>query len=223
MNGRSHRRSSTTPWSAASSCATRKTSATAELFYTAYFRSDAPKDQHRPVIFSYNGGPGSASFWLHMGIMGPKRVVTPIVGQQAPPPYELEENDYTVLDIADIVMIDPVGTGLSRSGGRGRGQRLLGIGRGRRFSHPVHTTFPQPVRALELTALPARGELRHDPFGSARGAPAARQYRPERHHPGVVGARFQHHQLQRRLDRAVRHQRAVLRHHLGLSRRPSRR
>ena len=59
--------------------------ATGELFYTGYFRTNGGDPSTRPIIFAYNGGPGSASFWLHMGIMGPRRVVTPNIGQQAPP------------------------------------------------------------------------------------------------------------------------------------------
>ena len=81
-----------------------------ELFYTAYFRTNAPNPGSRPIVFAYNGGPGSASFWLHMGIMGPRRVVTPSVGPQGAPPYPLEDNQYTLLDRADIVMVDPIGT-----------------------------------------------------------------------------------------------------------------
>jgi carboxypeptidase C (cathepsin A) len=102
-------------------------SATAELFYTGYFRTDIPDSSRRPLIFAYNGGPGSASFWLHMGIMGPRRVVTPNVGQQAPPPYPLEDNEYTLLDVADIVMVDPVGTGFSRPAGEAKGEDFWGL------------------------------------------------------------------------------------------------
>lgn len=101
--------------------------ATAELFYTAYFRTNVPDRARRPVVFAYNGGPGSASFWLHMGIMGPRRVVTPVVGQQAPPPYPLEDNQYTLLDMVDIVMIDPVGTGFSRPVGATEGSTFWGL------------------------------------------------------------------------------------------------
>jgi len=104
-----------------------KEDATAELFYTAYFRTNGQSASERPVIFAYNGGPGSASFWLHMGIMGPRRVVTPNVGQQAPPPYPIEDNQYTLLDIADIVMIDPVGTGFSRPAGKTEGKQFWGL------------------------------------------------------------------------------------------------
>ena len=101
--------------------------ASAELFYTGYFRTNIQDRSTRPIIFSYNGGPGSASFWLHMGIMGPRRVVTPNVGQQAPPPYPLVDNEYTLLDKADIVMIDPVGTGFSRPAGEAEGKDFWGL------------------------------------------------------------------------------------------------
>lgn len=97
-----------------------------ELFYTGYFRTNAPSGP-RPIIFSYNGGPGSASFWLHMGIMGPRRVVTPDVGPQGAPPYPLEDNQYTLLDKADIVMIDPIGTGFSHPLGDTPGSEFWGI------------------------------------------------------------------------------------------------
>ena len=100
---------------------------TAELYYTAYFRTNGGARGERPVIFTYNGGPGSASFWLHMGIMGPRRVRTPEVGQQAPPPYEIVDNAYTLLDVADIVMIDPVGTGFSHTLGQTEGSTFWGL------------------------------------------------------------------------------------------------
>ncbi|HUP22016.1 MAG TPA: peptidase S10 [Thermoanaerobaculia bacterium] len=106
-----------------------KEKATGELFYTAYFRTGraAGDANARPLIFSYNGGPGSASYWLHMGIMGPRRVRTPEVGQQAPPPYEIVDNRHTLLDVADIVMVDPIGTGFSRSVGETEGKVFWGL------------------------------------------------------------------------------------------------
>ncbi|MFV1988093.1 MAG: S10 family peptidase [Gemmatimonadota bacterium] len=100
---------------------------TGELFYTSYMRTNAGAPGQRPLIFSYNGGPGSASFWLHMGVMGPRRVVTPNVGQQAPPPYPLVDNEHTLLDVADIVMIDPIGTGFSRPAGEAEGKDFWGL------------------------------------------------------------------------------------------------
>ncbi len=101
--------------------------ATAELFYTAYFRTGVEGSSPRPIMFSYNGGPGSASFWLHMGIMGPRRVVTPVLGHQPPPPHTLVDNQYTLLDKTDIVMIDPVGTGFSSPIGDTPGSDFWGI------------------------------------------------------------------------------------------------
>jgi carboxypeptidase C (cathepsin A) len=101
--------------------------ATAELFYTSYFRTNGRPAAERPLVFAYNGGPGSASFWLHMGIMGPRRVVTPEVGPQGAPPYTLEDNDYTLLDRADIVMVDPVGTGFSHTLNDTPGSEFWGI------------------------------------------------------------------------------------------------
>ena len=98
-----------------------------KLFYTAYFRTNGAPAQERPLIFAYNGGPGSASFWLHMGIMGPRRVVTPEVGPQGAPPYPLEDNAYTLLDMADIVMVDPIGTGFSHPIGDTDGSYYWGI------------------------------------------------------------------------------------------------
>ena len=100
---------------------------TGELFYTAYFRTNGAPSANRPLIFAYNGGPGSASFWLHMGIMGPRRVVTPDVGPQGAPPYPLVDNDYTLLDMADIVMVDPIGTGFSRPLGDTEGSHFWGL------------------------------------------------------------------------------------------------
>ncbi|HVS16926.1 MAG TPA: hypothetical protein VMV46_23700 [Thermoanaerobaculia bacterium] len=102
--------------------------ATAELFYTAYFgKTGRGGAAARPIVFAYNGGPGSASFWLHMGIMGPRRVVTPVVGQQAPPPYQVVDNQHILLDLADIVMVDPVGTGFSRPAGEAEGKDFWGV------------------------------------------------------------------------------------------------
>jgi carboxypeptidase C (cathepsin A) len=100
---------------------------TGELYYTAYFRTNGEDAAARPIVFAYNGGPGSASFWLHMGIMGPRRIQTPTVGPQGAPPYPLVENQHALLDIADIVMVDPIGTGFSRPLGDTPGSEFWGI------------------------------------------------------------------------------------------------
>ncbi len=70
---------------------------------------------NRPITFIFNGGPGAASIWLHMGVGGPKRVVVPEDGSPPAPPYKLADNPYSWLDVTDMVFIDPVGTGYSRA------------------------------------------------------------------------------------------------------------
>lgn len=84
----------------------------AQVFYH-YYRAKGGKD--RPLIFSFNGGPGSPSLWLHMGTMGPKRVKMEADGNMPQPPYQLVENPHNWLAFADLVFIDPVGTGYSRA------------------------------------------------------------------------------------------------------------
>ncbi len=90
---------------------------TAEIFYIAYTKDSvggAPAVA-RPLTFSFNGGPGSSSVWMHMGLLGPKRVKLAAGGFAVPPPYELVENEYCLLDETDLVFIDPVSTGYSRA------------------------------------------------------------------------------------------------------------
>ena len=86
----------------------------ASMFFVAYTQDDADKAA-RPITFAFNGGPGSASIWLHMGALGPKRVVLGPNGQQPPPPYRLVDNDDCILEFTDVVFIDPVTTGYSRN------------------------------------------------------------------------------------------------------------
>jgi carboxypeptidase C (cathepsin A) len=86
----------------------------AEVFVTAYTLDDADPTQ-RPVTFAFNGGPGSSSVWLHLGLLGPRRVVSGDVGDLAPPPYGLVDNPESLLAHSDLVFIDPVGTGYSRA------------------------------------------------------------------------------------------------------------
>ena len=88
----------------------------AQIFYTAYTLDTEAAAEERPLIFVFNGGPGSASIWLHMGALGPKRVDMGEEGSM-PPPYKLIDNAYTWLDLGDLVFIDPVGTGYSRAAG----------------------------------------------------------------------------------------------------------
>lgn len=88
---------------------------TASIFYIAYTKNDVPDLSRRPLTFAFNGGPGSSSVWLHMGTLGPKRVVLDADGKPTPPPYKFADNEYSLLDLTDLVFIDPVSTGYSRA------------------------------------------------------------------------------------------------------------
>ncbi len=89
----------------------------ANVFYIAYAleREAEEDDSLRPITFCFNGGPGSSSVWLHLGAFGPKRVDMGDAGALTPPPWKLVDNDATLLDVTDLVFIDPVTTGYSRA------------------------------------------------------------------------------------------------------------
>lgn len=86
----------------------------AQFFFIAYTKDDVADPAARPLTFSFNGGPGSASVWLHMGALGPRRVVLTDEGGLPKPPFQLTDSEFTLLDQTDLVFIDPVGTGYSR-------------------------------------------------------------------------------------------------------------
>jgi carboxypeptidase C (cathepsin A) len=99
---------------------------TARMFYVAYFKKDA-KAEERPVTFFFNGGPGSASVWLHMGSLGPKHVVTTGDQHQPAAPYKLVDNAYSLLDTSDLVFIDMPGTGFGRLTGKDAEKAFWGV------------------------------------------------------------------------------------------------
>jgi carboxypeptidase C (cathepsin A) len=98
----------------------------AEMFFVAY-TLDGQDAGKRPLTFSFNGGPGSASVWLHMGALGPKRVVLQQNGFMPAAPYRLEDNPDTLLDRSDIVMVDAMATGYSRAATAELTKKFLGI------------------------------------------------------------------------------------------------
>src|SRR5438046_1232698 len=100
---------------------------TALLYFTAYTRSDVKDLSQRPLAFAYNGGPGSASVWLHMGSFSPRRVITVNAGATPPAPYKLSENPYCLLDKSDLVFVDPVGTGFSHAVGKAQDKDFWGV------------------------------------------------------------------------------------------------
>jgi carboxypeptidase C (cathepsin A)/GH25 family lysozyme M1 (1,4-beta-N-acetylmuramidase)/subtilisin family serine protease len=99
----------------------------AEMFYVAYTRDDVRDVAKRPLTFAFNGGPGSASLWLHVGAMGPRKVVLQPEGFLPPAPYRIQNNPYTLLDVSDIVFIDAIGTGFSRASSVDTFQKFWGV------------------------------------------------------------------------------------------------
>ena len=99
----------------------------ASIFSVAYTRSDVKDLSQRPIAFVYNGGPGASSAWLHVGAFGPRRVVTQNAAPTGPGPYHLTDNGNCLLDKADLVFIDPVGTGFSRVVAKGDTKDFWGV------------------------------------------------------------------------------------------------
>jgi carboxypeptidase C (cathepsin A) len=98
----------------------------AEMFYVAY-TLDGQEAAARPLTFAFNGGPGSASIWLHMGALGPRRVLLQPDGFMPPAPYRMQDNPYTLLDKSDLVLIDAIGTGYSRAADQEMLKKFWGV------------------------------------------------------------------------------------------------
>ncbi len=98
----------------------------ASMFYVAYFKKGAPAAD-RPIMFLYNGGPGSSTVWLHMGAFGPRRVLTKDDSHTPAAPYRVVDNAYSLLDAADLVFIDAPGTGFSRIAGKDKEKAFYGL------------------------------------------------------------------------------------------------
>ena len=99
----------------------------ASMGYIAYTKRGVKDLTRRPILFAFNGGPGSSSLWLHMGYLGPKRVATPDAQAAGPAPFNVVDNIYSPLDKSDIVLIDPVGTGLSKAVGDKKDEDFWGV------------------------------------------------------------------------------------------------
>ena len=100
--------------------------AEASMFYVAYFKKGVPAPD-RPIMFLYNGGPGSSTVWLHMGAFGPRRIVTADDSHTEAAPYRLVDNAYSLLDASDLVFIDAPGTGFSRIAGKDKEKGFYGV------------------------------------------------------------------------------------------------
>ncbi|MDE3168906.1 MAG: peptidase S10 [Acidobacteriota bacterium] len=97
------------------------------MYSTAYTENGVKDLSRRPIAFLYNGGPGSSSVWLHMGAYGPRRVATGDASPTPPAPYQLVDNEYSLLNQADLVFIDPVGTGFSHAAGKAKDSDFWGV------------------------------------------------------------------------------------------------
>jgi len=98
----------------------------AEMFFVAY-TLDGQDASKRPLTFAFNGGPGSATIWLHMGALGPRRVVLQPDGFLPPSPYRITDNQYTLLDKSDVVVVDAISTGFSRAANAELSKQFLGV------------------------------------------------------------------------------------------------
>ncbi len=145
----------------------------AAVFTTSYFLDDAdPKA--RPVCFVFNGGPGSASIWLHLGALGPKRVVIREDGTMPPPPYTVTDNPESWFEHFDLVFIDPPHTGYSLTASEEARKKMLSVDGDVDALVEVIRVLARAAPALELAALPRRRKLRDDARRRAR-RPAARR------------------------------------------------
>jgi carboxypeptidase C (cathepsin A) len=98
----------------------------AEMFFVAY-TADGAEAGRRPLTFAFNGGPGSASLWLHMGALGPRKVSMEPEGWIPPAPYKLMDNAYSPLDVTDLVLVDAIGTGFSRPADTAAGKKFWNL------------------------------------------------------------------------------------------------
>ena len=151
-----------------------------EIFFTAYTVEDGGDAARRPLTFVFNGGPGSSSEWMHMGFLGPRRIVFDDDGQPTQFPAAIGDNEYSVLDMTDLVFIDPVGTGYSRPAEGAELKNFIG--------------YENDNWTLVIAKICRRRVLRHDPRDRNVQVPV-REIRAgtERYHAHFFGQRLYHH------------------------------
>jgi carboxypeptidase C (cathepsin A) len=159
----------------------------AKVFYVAYTRTDVGNDPtKRPITFSFNGGPGSASVWLHLGALGPRRTELTDRGEAPLAPYHLVDNEATWLDATDLVFIDPVSTGYSRSAPGEDPKQFHGFNPRPRQRGRFHPALHLAEYALGVAKVHHRRELRHYARrGIERLFAGALRLLRQRDHPGV--------------------------------------
>ena len=134
----------------------------ANLYFTAYTLDNHKEGQRRPITFTFNGGPGSASVWLHMGGLAPKRVEMLDDGGMPRPPYNIIDNDFSWIEATDLVFIDPVDTGYSRATSDEFAKKVEGRQGRPRIGRRIHPPLPVPIPALDVArcSSPARATAR---------------------------------------------------------------
>ena len=182
----------------------------ASVFYAAYTLDGVTDPRTRPVTFLYNGGPGSASMWLHMGSVGPVRVVTSSPEPTGSGPYQVVPNEYSLLDKSDLVFIDAVGTGYSRPVGKGTIRDFAGTDQDVRLSE-IHLSLCERQPPLELAQVSVRRILRHHALGRVSGRAPEQRHVLQRRHSDVFHPELLH--AGSRLGRRFHRQPALLRRH----------
>ncbi len=131
----------------------------ASIFYVAYMKQDAGSMEHRPITFCFNGGPGSSSVWLHLGALGPRRVRLNEKDITQPAPLGLVDNEFSILNVTDLVFIDPVATGFSRPTKEDDAKQFFGESSDIEFGGRVHSAMDHAARAMAFAKISLRGEL----------------------------------------------------------------
>ena len=105
----------------------REKDPSASMFYVAYVKDGVKDPAKRPIVYCFNGGPGSSAVWLHLGGFGPKRVQMTEDGMMPNPPFRIGDNPDSILRVADLVFIDPVSTGFSRANDKDKANEFHGF------------------------------------------------------------------------------------------------
>ena len=142
----------------------------ARMFFMAYTLDGVSDPSKRPLMFSFNGGPGSSSVWLHLGALGPKRVKMQDDGMMPAPPYQLVTNEHHVARSDRPGVHRPGRHRLQPRGAAGAGEQISGSERRPRLGRRIHQDVSDTERALGVAALSGRRELRNDARFGAVGA-----------------------------------------------------
>ena len=162
----------------------------ASMFYVAYVRP-APAGTVRPLVFFYNGGPGSASVWLHLGSFAPRRIVTSAPATTVPQPFQLVDNAESLIDVADLVFVDAVGTGYSQAIAPFTNRSFWGVDSDAALMRDFIARYVAVNQPRGVAHLPVRRVVRRPARRRARPPHARRRHAARRRDPAVAGPRLQ--------------------------------